>query len=286
MQIISFLQFHFYITIVAIAVIGLIVGSFLNVVIVRYPTLLAARWRRECQEYLNLPVEPKPKFNLATPRSQCPRCKKTLKIRHNLPLISYLTLRARCAYCHEKISPLYPIVELLCAILSVAIVIRYQISWQALAGLLLTWVLIVLFFIDLKTQLLPDAITLPTLWFGLSLSLFYMFVSPYQAIFGAILGYGLLWITAAFYQLIRKKGGMGRGDFKMVSMLGAWFGPVIVLNVLLLAVFLGLITSFMLLALKKISVKQPIPFAPFIAVAGWISLLSGPVLIHKLISYL
>ncbi len=102
MQIISFLQFHFYITIVAIAVIGLIVGSFLNVVIVRYPTLLAARWRRECQEYLNLPVEPKPKFNLATPRSQCPRCKKTLKIRHNLPLISYLTLRGRCAYCHRK----------------------------------------------------------------------------------------------------------------------------------------------------------------------------------------
>ncbi len=138
MQIISFLQFHFYIAILAIAVTGLIVGSFLNVLIVCHPTLLAARSWRECQEYLNLPVEPKPKFNLATPRYQCPRSQKILKIRYNLPLISYLTLRGRCAYCHEKMSPLYPILELLCAILSVAIAIRYQISWQALAELLLT----------------------------------------------------------------------------------------------------------------------------------------------------
>lgn len=279
------MMINFYLLILLVAIIGLIIGSFLNVVIVRFPRLLEKHWRQQCQEFLALPIEPSTStFNLFLPRSHCPHCQTPIKIRHNIPLISYLWLRGRCAACHQPISFQYPLVELVTAITTVFIVCHFSLTWQTLALLFLTWVLIVLFFIDLNKQILPDIITLTTLWLGLLLSLFYLFAPPTQAIVGAIIGYGLLWITGTLYKLIRKKEGMGHGDYKMLAMLGAWFGAEMVVNILLLSIALGLITSIILLLMKKISMKNPIPFGPFIAVAAWISLLTGPVITHLIVS--
>jgi leader peptidase (prepilin peptidase)/N-methyltransferase len=275
---------NFYLLIIFAAIIGLIIGSFLNVIIVRFPIMLETRWRQECQAFLQQPVESIAQpLNLLLPRSHCPHCRTTIKIRHNIPILSYLLLRGRCAACKQRIAIQYPLVELLTAITTVFIVYHFNLTWQALALSILTWVLIVLFFIDLKKQILPDIITLTTLWLGLLISLFYLFVTPYQAILGAIIGYSLLWITGTVYKLIRKKDGMGHGDYKMLAMLGAWLGVEMVLNILLLAIGLGLIISIFLLIIKKISAKNPIPFGPFIAVAAWISLFTGPVIIHLIV---
>lgn len=278
------MMMNLYLLIIFAAIIGLIIGSFLNVVIVRFPLMLEKRWRQECQEFLQLPVEPDAKkFNLLLPRSHCPHCHASIKIRHNIPVLSYLWLRGRCVACKKHISIQYPLIELLSAVTTVLVVCHFGLTWQSLTLLILTWALIVLFFIDLKKQILPDIITLTMLWLGLLLSLFYLWVTPYQAILGAIIGYGLLWITGTVYKLIRKKDGMGHGDYKMLAMLGAWVGVQMVLNILLFAVALGLITSILLLLMKKISAKNPIPFGPFIAVAAWVSLFSGPFIIHLIV---
>lgn len=271
-----------YIVIIISILIGLIIGSFLNVVIVRYPIILETQWKRECRRYLNLPLGPKPRFNLLLPSSHCPQCKKPIKIIHNIPVVSYLLLRGRCINCKKKISIHYILVELLAAILSVLIMIRYQVTWHSLAVLLFTYLLIVLSFIDVHKHFLPDSITLPTLWLGLFLNLFSVFVTPRKAIFGAILGYGILWIVATSYRLIRRKRGIGNGDFKMLGMIGAWLGVEAVLNTIVLAVFLGLLSSTLFLFLKKISFNNPIPFGPFIAIGGWVTLLWGSSVFHNL----
>ncbi len=266
-------------------IVGLIIGSFLNVVIARYPIMLESQWRRDCQNYLNLPMESQPSFNLWFPRSRCPRCKTPLKARHNIPILSYLWLKGRCAFCNEKIHPIYPGVEALTALLTVWVVWHYSLTRPLIPALFLTWVLIALTFIDWRKQILPDALTLTTLWIGLFLSLFYVFVSPHQAVSGAIVGYGLLWIAAGLFKLIRKKEGMGHGDFKMLGMLGAWFGVKMVLNILLMAILIALVTSIVLILMKKITAKRPIPFGPFIAIAGWVSMMTGPELLQWLAPY-
>lgn len=274
------------ITIILSGIIGLIVGSFLNVVITRFPIMLEAKWKKECREFLELP-SPKDKtqeaFNLLKPRSHCPYCKTPIKAIHNIPLFSYLFLRGRCAYCQSKIPLLYPTVEFITCLLTIFVVINYSVSYTALAGVILTWVLITLFFIDFRTQYIPDDLSLGTLWLGLFLSLYFVFISPREALMGAILGYGILWIVASLFRLIRKKDGMGHGDFKMLGMLGAWMGPKIVINVLLISVALGLGTAIILLATKKITFQKPIPFGPFIAIGGWLSLMFGPFLLYWLV---
>lgn len=269
------------ITLIMTGIVGLIVGSFLNVVIVRLPKMLEAKWQKECHEFLESSSHtPQKTFNLLIPKSHCPHCNAPIKLKHNIPLLSYLLLRGRCAYCHKKISPLYPTVELITCLLTIAVVVHFAVSYTAFAAVLLTWVLIAIFFIDLKTQLIPDEITLTTLWLGLFLSLYYVFISPSQAILGAIVGYGILWIVASAFQLIRKKQGMGYGDFKMLGMLGAWLGPSMIINTLLIAVILGLGVALILLTTKKITAQRPIPFGPYLAIAGWLSLVFGPFLLQ------
>ena len=281
------MMINFYLPLILSVVIGLLIGSFLNVIIVRLPIMLEQRWRQECQDFLGLTIQsPKYKYNLSIPRSHCPHCQTTLKIRHNIPVISYLILRARCATCKKRISLQYPCVEILSAILIFFVVYHFGLSWKMLAMAILTWSLIVLSFIDLNKQILPDIITLSVLWLGLLLSLFYLFTTPEQAILGCLFGYGLLWITGTLYKIIRKKEGIGHGDYKMLAMLGAWTNVDGVLNILFLAVLSGLIISIILLILKKISAKNPIPFGPFIGIAGWVSVLTGPTIIHLIVPHM
>ncbi len=281
-----FLQTHLYVPLIIAGILGLIVGSFLNVVIIRYPIMLESKWRRECQRYLKQPIENiKKRFDLLIPRSHCPHCQTPIKWRHNIPVISYFILLGRCANCKKRISPIYTIIEVLTCILTILTVSNFLITWQMLAALIMTWVLIVLCFIDLRKQLLPDTITLPMLWLGLLFSLFSLYVTPYLSILGAILGYIILWIAAWLYKIIRKKEGMGHGDLKMLAMLGAWFGPQMVINILIMAIIFALIASLFLLSLKKITTQKPIPFGPFIAVSAWISMMTGPTFLHWIIAY-
>lgn len=281
-----FLQTHLYVPLIIAGILGLIVGSFLNVVIIRYPIMLESKWRRECQRYLKQPIENiKKRFDLLIPRSHCPHCQTPIKWRHNIPVISYFILLGRCANCKKRISPIYTIIEVLTCILTILTVSNFLITWQMLAALIMTWVLIVLCFIDLRKQLLPDTITLPMLWLGLLFSLFSLYVTPYLSILGGILGYIILWIAAWLYKIIRKKEGMGHGDLKMLAMLGAWFGPQMVINILIMAIIFALIASLFLLSLKKITTQKPIPFGPFIAVSAWISMMTGPTFLHWIIAY-
>lgn len=263
------------IILILIAIAGLVIGSFLNVVIYRYPLMLERRFKADCHDYLSLAYQsPSGLFNLALPRSQCVHCQSPLTMLQNIPLISFIALRGRSACCQKKITWQYPLVEALSAFFAVIIFYRYNLSLKSIALTLFCYALITLFFIDLKKQILPDLITLSFLWLGLLLSMMPQgFISPTSAILGASLGYVLPWTVGSLYQIVRKKPGMGHGDYKMLAMLGAWMGPIAIPVLLTIATLIGLVMSLGLLFTKKISVQSRIPFGPFIAIAGWIYLL-------------
>lgn len=294
MDFLSGLQNFPIISYVLVAILGLIIGSFLNVIIYRYPIMLKNEWRQECQEFLTScsqtvnPAEPKPKikFNLVTPRSHCPHCHKPIAIKYNIPILSYFLLKGKCASCAEKISLKYPLVELLTAILSIFVVAHFGLTAQSCAALIWTWGLILLTMIDINEQLLPDLFTLSLLWFGLIVSIFYLFVGSQQAIIGAVTGYVLLWIVAKAFHIIRKKDGMGHGDFKMLAMMGAWVGINNLLNVLLFSVIIALLVSLILLLQKKIKSDHAIPFGPFLALGGWTTLMFGPFMINWIYQFI
>ncbi|SEJ31061.1 prepilin peptidase [Frateuria terrea] len=260
---------------------GLLVGSFLNVVILRLPARLEAQWRREAQEELALQASdaPLPPGIVREP-SHCPHCKHPLSAADNIPLFGWLLLRGRCRYCHAPISLQYPLVELLCGVLSVAVVWKFGPGWTALAGLVFTWMLIALAGIDLRTQLLPDQLTLPLLWLGLLLSLLPMYVLPAPAILGAALGYLSLWSVYWLFKLLTGKEGMGYGDFKLLAALGAWMGPGALLPVVLLSSLVGAIIGGLLIVMRKHGREVPMPFGPFIAMAGWIWFIAGEPLLQ------
>lgn len=259
-----------------IAILGLVVGSFLNVVIVRYPEMLRRHWRKDCLEFLEQPAEPeKTAFNLIIPRSQCPHCQHTLAIWHNIPLLSYCWLRGRCAYCQHSLSLLYPIVELLCALTTVAVFLHFGLTLQGIAACLLTWGLIALAGIDWRIQILPDTLTLSLLWLGLLFNLLHLFAPLSAAVCGAVVGYVFLWVIMQLFKWIRKKQGMGHGDFKMMAMFGAWLGVLPLLNIILVAVLISLMVNLILLGLKKISYNHPLPFGPSLAIGGWLTLVYG-----------
>ena len=257
-------------------VLGLLVGSFLNVVILRLPERMAAEWRREARDVLELEADaaPMPPGIVREP-SHCPQCRHPLSARDNVPLLGWLALRGRCRYCHAKISIQYPLVELLSGVASALIVWKLGPSWPALAGLLLSWVLIALSGIDLRTQLLPDQLTLPLLWLGLLLALLPMFVSAPAAILGAAIGYLSLWSVYWIFKLLTGKEGMGHGDFKLLAALGAWMGPTSLLPMILLSSLIGALVGTALIALRKHERQIPIPFGPFIAAAGWVWFMAG-----------
>jgi leader peptidase (prepilin peptidase) / N-methyltransferase len=261
--------------IIFVAIFGLIIGSFLNVVIARYPQMLQRRWRADCREFLELAVETGgPAFNLAWPGSQCPHCRHALPLWHNIPLISYLALRGRCGFCQDKISWQYPLVEVLTALCAMAIFLKFGWQWQALAVWLLSCNLIVLSGIDWKTQILPDELTLSFLWIGLLLNTNSTFTTLTDAVTGAVIGYILLWSVAYLFKIIRKKPGMGNGDFKMLAMIGAWLGLISMLHVLIIGIFLSLVVNLSLLLFKKIRYHQTLPFGPWLAMGAWLILWS------------
>jgi len=257
-------------------VLGLVIGSFLNVVILRLPERMAAGWRQEAREILELQLDPAPlPPGIVREPSHCPQCKHPLSALDNIPLFGWLLLRGRCRYCKTKISIQYPLVELLSGVLSAVVVWKFGLSWHALAGLVLTWTLIALSGIDLRTQLLPDQLTLPLLWLGLLLALLPMMVDAESAILGAAIGYLSLWSVYWLFKLLTGKEGMGYGDFKLLAALGAWMGPVALLPMILLSSLIGALVGGSLIVLNKHQREIPMPFGPFIAAAGWVWLVAG-----------
>ncbi len=265
------------------ALAGLIVGSFLNVVILRLPQRLLHAWREQSREMLELNGDtddtPQPPGIVREP-SHCPHCKHPLGMLENIPVLSWVALRGRCRHCGAGISVQYPLVELLSCVASALIVWRFGFTWHAAAGLLFTWALIALAGIDVRTQLLPDQITLPLLWLGLLVALIPLFVDAPASIIGAALGYVSLWLVYWLFKLMTGKEGMGYGDFKLLGALGAWMGPSALLPIVLLSSLIGAIVGASLLAVQGRDRATPIPFGPFLAAAGWVQFVFGETLLH------
>ncbi len=259
-----------------IFILGLMVGSFLNVVIYRLPIMMQSSWRRDCQEYLQLPVEQSTeRFDLLLPGSRCPHCKTEIKAYQNIPILSYLVLQGRCAHCSAPISLRYPMIEALSGFCSALIAWHFGYCIALLLALLLTWSLIALSFIDIDHQLLPDTITLPMLWLGLFLSLFSIFTDSHASIIGAIAGYLSLWSIYHLFKLLTGKEGMGYGDFKLLALLGAWLGWHYLPLIILLSSLVGAIIGLGMIVLRQHEVSRPIPFGPYLAAAGWLAMVWG-----------
>lgn len=255
--------------------IGLAVGSFLNVVIYRLPVMLNRQWDAQAREQLamNADVAAEP-FNLLVPRSRCPDCGHKITARENIPLVSWLLLKRRCAGCRAAISIRYPIVELVTGVMTLAVIATFGFSWLGAAALGYTYTLVALTYIDFDTQLLPDQMTLPLVWAGLAVNLFGFGITDIQsAIVGAIAAYLFLWSTFWAFKLVTGKEGMGYGDFKLYAAIGAWLGWQVLPAVILIAAIAGLAFALASMFAKKLERDQPISFGPFLAVAGWIALM-------------
>ena len=257
-------------------VFGATVGSFLNVVIYRLPVMMQREWRHDCLEFLEQPAEAESdKFNLSTPRSRCGHCGYQITVLENIPIISYLVLGGKCSSCKTRISPQYPLVELFTALISVVVGLHFGVSLQALAALFLSWCLIAASGIDIGHKLLPDTITLPLLWLGILLSLFNVFVDLESAVLGAMTGYVSLWSVFILFKLVTGKEGMGHGDFKLLALLGAWLGWKPLFVVILTSSLVGAFIGIGMILLKLTERGTQIPFGPYLAAAGWMTLLWG-----------
>ncbi|MGL6513948.1 prepilin peptidase [Aeromonas hydrophila] len=256
---------------------SLMIGSFLNVVIHRLPIMLEREWQAEYLGYFNPETQPQQeeRYNLMVPRSACPHCGHAITAMENIPLLSWLWLKGRCRECQAPISARYPLVELLTALLSLVVAATYPPGWGLLAALLLTWVLVALTFIDLDKMLLPDQLTLPLLWGGLLFNLAGGFAPLADAVIGAMAGYLVLWSLYWAFKLLTGKEGMGYGDFKLLAALGAWLGWQALPIVLLLSSLVGAFIGIGLILLHNHHQNKPIPFGPYLAIAGWIELLWG-----------
>lgn len=261
--------------VIVFALLGLCVGSFLNVVIYRTPLMMEQQWKTECQ-YLLHPeqeVEPPVPITLSFPPSRCPHCGHQIRWYENIPVISWLVLRGKCSDCKNPISFRYPMVEIITAILSILVVIKFGVTAQLLPALCLTWMLVALTGIDFDTQLLPDRFTLPLAGLGLLVNAYGLFVSPTQAIFGYVIGFLCLWIVYKMFLLLTGKHGMGYGDFKLLGALGAWLGPMMLPMIIFLSAVIGSIIGVILM--KRAGESKPFAFGPYIAMAGMVALLYG-----------
>jgi leader peptidase (prepilin peptidase)/N-methyltransferase len=263
--------------ITGVVMLSLVVGSFLNVVILRLPVMMDRSWREDSRALLATPpiAAAETNVSLVHPPSSCPHCGHRIRPHENVPVLSYVLLRGRCGNCREPISPRYPIVELLTAVLSVIVVLRLGIGWPAVAGLVLTWALVTLTVIDLDHQLLPDSITLPLLWAGLAINSGNLFIALDTAVWGAIAGYLSLWSVYWGFRLITGKEGMGFGDFKLLAALGAWVGWIALPTVILLSSLVGACVGLFMVIVRGKDKSIPIPFGPYLAAAGWLTLLYG-----------
>ncbi len=255
---------------------GLIFGSFLNVVILRLPKIMADDWAQDCAELAGESLrDQRSRLSLSSPPSTCPACGHRIRAYENIPILSYLLLRGRCSACAARISPRYPVIEGVTALLTLVVVLQFGLTWQTPPALLLTWALIALAVIDYDTQLLPDSLILPLLWLGLILSLFGLFTDSYSAIIGAVAGYLSLWSVFQVFRLATGKEGMGYGDFKLLALFGAWFGWSLLPQIVLLSALTGALSGIVLIIVGRHRQDQPMPFGPFLAAAGWISLMWG-----------
>lgn len=272
-----FLSFPLFFVAV-IAILGLLVGSFLNVVIYRLPLIMEREWRKECREYLELEnndYEKEESFNLVFPLSHCPHCKAAIKPYQNIPIISYLMLKGKCAQCGSCISTRYPLIEALTGVCSAIVAFHFGYGIELIFALLLTWCLITLSFIDIDKQLLPDSITLPMLWLGLFLSLFDVFAESQSSIIGAVAGYLSLWSVYQLFKLVTGKEGMGYGDFKLLALFGAWLGWQFLPIIVLLSSLVGAVIGISMIVFVRRDHSIPIPFGPYLAAAGWLALIWG-----------
>lgn len=252
------------------------VGSFLNVVIYRLPKMMEREWRRDCLEFLEQPGDAESdKFTLSTPRSRCGECGHQITAAENIPLVSYLYLGGKCAACKTPISIRYPLVELFTGFFSFVVGWQFGVGLEAMAALILTWCLIAASGIDIGHKLLPDNITLPLLWLGILLSLNNVFVSLEDSVIGAMAGYLSLWSVFILFKLMTGKEGMGYGDFKLLAALGAWVGWKMLLVIILTSSAVGALVGISMILLKRTERSTQIPFGPYLAAAGWITLLWG-----------
>jgi leader peptidase (prepilin peptidase)/N-methyltransferase len=257
------------------AVLGLAVGSFLNVVVHRLPRMLQAQWKAQCAELEGRPAPEAPRYNLWVPRSQCPSCGHALSAAHNIPVISYLALRGRCAFCAASISARYPLIEALTALLFAWVAAHFGWSAAGVAGLVLTAFLLALATIDADTTLLPDDLTQPLLWLGLLVNLRPTYAPLPEAVIGAVAGYLCLWAVYWVFKLVTGKEGMGYGDFKLLAALGAWLGWKMLLPIILMSSLVGALVGLGLIVLARRGREIPIPFGPYLAAAGFLILLYG-----------
>jgi len=260
-----------------VTILGVLIGSFLNVVIYRLPVMMEKSWKEECAESFpdaNIQIDNEV-FNLVLPRSRCPECAHLIASSENVPLISWLLQKGRCKHCNCKISKRYPSIELLTGVMSLAVASMVPFGWPLVFALVFTWVLISLTFIDFDTMLLPDQLTLPLLWFGLIINISGTFSSLTDAVIGATVGYISLWSIYWGFKLITGKEGMGYGDFKLLAALGAWFGWQALPIIILLSSVAGAIIGIVVIATSKDKQSRPMPFGPYLAIAGWMYLVYG-----------
>lgn len=276
MELLDFLAENSAIFITYATIIGLLIGSFLNVVIYRIPIMLEREWHTDCRELLEIENPKKSdKFNLVTPRSRCPNCNNLISALENIPVISYLLQGGKCKHCRTGISAQYPLIEIFTGVVTGFAAYKYGVSWQMAAAAVLLWALISLAAIDFKTTLLPDNITLPFLWLGIVTNYFEVFCSLEESILGAVFGYLSLWIVFKTFKLITGKDGMGYGDFKLLALLGAWLGVTYLLPIILISSVVGSVLGISLIATNIIKREAAIPFGPYLALAGVICLLWG-----------
>ncbi|HEY7866258.1 MAG TPA: A24 family peptidase [Psychromonas sp.] len=260
-----------------VTILGLLIGSFLNVVIYRLPVMMEREWKAECADSFpdaNIKIDPE-SFNLVLPHSRCPNCQHLIGPLENIPVISWLLQKGRCKHCGCKISKRYPSIELLTATLSLAVAYLLPFGWPLLFALVFTWVLISLTFIDFDTMLLPDSLTLPLLWLGLLINVSGAFTDLNSAVLGATFGYLTLWSIYWIFKIVTGKEGMGYGDFKLLAALGAWFGWQALPLIILLSSFSGAIIGIAIVLASKDKQSRPMPFGPYLAVAGWLFLVYG-----------
>jgi len=268
------------------AVFGLLVGSFLNVVIYRFPRMLERQWAAECADLQGQPPKEEEKFNLVVPRSRCPHCGHAIAWYENIPVASWLALRGRCSSCKARISPRYPVVELVTAAFFVLCGWRWGLGLQAAAWAAFASLLICLFLIDMDTQILPDDLNYALLWLGLLVATMGWTVPIASAIWGAALGYGVFWVIFQLFKLATGKEGMGYGDFKLLAALGAWLGAPFLVALILMSSIVGALIGIVLLLVGKLANKDiPMPFGPYLAGAGLLSLALSPAAVPLLMPF-
>jgi leader peptidase (prepilin peptidase)/N-methyltransferase len=286
MSVVALLQATPELYITVCVLLGLCCGSFLNVVVHRMPRIMENRWRAECAELANQEPPPAERYNLVVPRSRCPSCGHAITAIENIPVVSYLALRGKCSACGARISLRYPVVEALTGVLSGYIAWRMGFTLAAAGALVFTWAMIALAFIDLDTFYLPDDITLPLLWAGLLFNVFGGITTLQSAVIGAAAGYITLWLVFWIFKLATGKEGMGYGDFKLLAAIGAWLGWKMLPLVILLSSFIGAIVGIALIMIARHGRNVPIPFGPYLAIAGVVALLHGDALVRRYLDLL